>query len=89
MTIDEFAQYVGKALRDAYNQKDQAAVQTTFSSADQTLRSSGVGERQIKEFWEAVQRIMLSGHLLVEKQANSSLVALMRAIETALSARIK
>jgi hypothetical protein len=87
MTLTEYAQEVGAELRVAYNAKDREAVQSLIQSADATLIRSDIAEQQKRFFWSEVQRIFLGGRIIVEKQANSSLHALMRDIEAALAAR--
>ena len=87
MTLDEYAQQVGAALRNAHNRKDTAAVEAEFRDADKTLTDNNISEAGQQSFWAGVRTAFFSGQLLVEKQANSALVALMRAIEQGLKAR--
>jgi hypothetical protein len=87
MTLEEYAQSVGSTLRNAHNRKDMASAEAGFREADRTLTESNISQIDRKRFWENVRQAFFSGQLLVEKQANSSLIALMRAIEQGLKAR--
>ena len=89
MTLDQYAEQVGSALRDAHNNKDMAALDRAFANADRTLTTSKIGDADRKVFWPKVRKAAFSGRWLKEAQANSSLLALMQAIETGLSARSK
>lgn len=87
ITLEEYSQSVGSTLRNAYNRKDTAAVEAGFREADKTLAENNIARVDLITSWEGVRRDFFSGQLLVEKQANSSLIALMRAIEQGLKAR--
>lgn len=87
MQLNEYASQVGSALREAHNSKNMAAVEKTFKSADDVLATKQLGRVERKAFWDNVRAAIFSGRLLTEKQANSSLLELMRAIEDGLRAR--
>jgi len=87
MTLEEYAQEVGDALRNAHNDKDMAALEAKFAEADQELAAAGISDARKVGFWLNVRKAAFSGEWLMEKQANSSLIALMRAIEQGLAAR--
>jgi len=87
MTLDEYAKSVGDALRHAHNAKSMSELNAAFANADQTLDSNGIGKEQRKRFWAAVSDAAYAGQWLMEKQANSSLAALMQAIQAGLAAR--
>ena len=88
MTLEEYEQIIGNALVSAHNDKDMGALTATFKRADQTLESSNISPADRKEFWEEVRKVVYSGGLLLEKQANSALIVLMQAIEREIAARI-
>jgi hypothetical protein len=87
MTLDEYARQVGDALRTAHNQKNSAALNAAFRDADATLTSNNISGAAAREFWASVHKAAFAGQWLVEKQANSSLIALMQAIKQGLEAR--
>jgi hypothetical protein len=87
MTLDEYAQEVGAALRNAHNAKDMAALHAAFRDADATLASNSISGPTAREFWSNVRKAAFSGRWLVEKQANSALVDLMNAIQQGIAAR--
>jgi len=78
MTLDEYAQKVGDALRAAHNGKDRAALERTFADADAKIDAFLVQKRL--DFWTKVEAATRAGRWRTEDQANSSLVALMQAI---------
>jgi len=87
MTLDEYAQQVGDALRNAHNAKDRAALDAAFRDADATLTSNNISGPTAREFWSNVRKAAFAGHWLLEKQANSALVDLMNAIKQGIAAR--
>lgn len=87
MTLDEYAKKVGDALRNAHNNKDMAALKAAFKDADDTLNQNNISEANRNTFWSNVRKAMNEGRWLVEKQANSSLLALMQEIQSGLAAR--
>ncbi len=87
MTLNEYAQIVGNNLVNAHNNKNMAAITNTFREADQTLQNSNIGTADRKEFWEDVRKVVNSGRLLTERQANNALIVLMHAIERELVSR--
>jgi hypothetical protein len=87
MTLEEYAHDVGTSLRNAHNRKDMAAVQAAFRQADEKLTRIGTSEAAKTIFWASVRKAAFSGQWLVEKQANSALIELMKAIEQGLKAR--
>jgi hypothetical protein len=88
MKPTEYAQEIGTKLREAYNGRDQAAVDGLFELADATLVRSAIDEHRRQIFWSEVKKVFFAGRLLIEKQANSSLHALMRSIEAAIAERL-
>lgn len=87
MTLDEYSRRVGDSLRTAHNQKDRAALDATFRDADETLTSNNISAADAREFWVNVRKVAFAGQWLIERQANSSLVALMQAIQQGIAAR--
>ncbi|MEJ1960956.1 MAG: hypothetical protein WDO56_05170 [Gammaproteobacteria bacterium] len=87
MTLDEYAKQTADSLRRAHNTKDQSAVPSLFADADRALAESNISESDQIVFWGKVKKNFESGQLLLEKQANSSLIALMQAIQSTLAAR--
>jgi hypothetical protein len=88
MTPTEYAREMGTKLRGAYNGRDPAAVDSLFELADATLVRSALDGHQRQIFWSEVRKAFFAGRLLIEKQANSSLHALMRNIEAAIAERL-
>ena len=88
MTIEEYEQRIVTELVVAHNNKDMTALTSVFRRADETLTRSNIGPIDRKEFWEKVrEKVVHSSRLLIEKQSNSALVALMQAIEREIAAR--
>lgn len=87
MTHDEYVRDVASKLAAAHNSKDRAGVESVFRETDATLNRSDFTHARKREFWADVQRAFLSSRLLMEKQENSALHALMQAIREALKAR--
>lgn len=87
MTLNEYAAQVGHALREAYNGKGMAQINAIFQEADRTLLSNSIGDVDRKAFWDAVRKAIYAGPMLMERQANSSLIVLMQAIEQGLASR--
>ena len=87
MTLEEYAQEVGTKLSDFYNNRDQAAVNATWRSTDDTLAENQISQQSRRTFWPNVEKTFFSTSLAFEKQANSSPHALVRSIEVALAAR--
>jgi hypothetical protein len=88
MTLEEYERIIGNDLVAAHNHKDVGALMATFKRADQTLENSNIGPADRKEFWEEVRKVVYSGGLLLERQANSALIVLMQSIEREIAARI-
>jgi hypothetical protein len=89
MTPDEYARKMAGELRDAHDTGNLVAVDSVFRSADQALAGSDLDEADKREFWATVRKYLGDDVLLLEKQANNALVALMRAIQQGLAAREK
>jgi hypothetical protein len=89
MTPDEYARKMAGELRDAHDHKNLAAIDSIFRNADQALGGSDLDEADKREFWATVRQYLGDDVLLLEKQANNALVALMRAIQQGLAAREK
>lgn len=89
MTEDEYIEIISEKLEVAYsNKKDTATLEPIFKEADQKLKDSDFNPDESKEFWRKVQKkVVRSNRWLIEKQANSALIALMQAIEKELAAR--
>jgi len=87
MTLEEYAQKVGNALRNAHNNKDMVALEAKFAEADRKLAAAKISDARTKAFWSDVRKAMSAGRWLVEEQANSSLIALMQAIQQGLAKR--
>ena len=87
LTLEQYERIIGNALVAAHNNKDMDALTATFKRADQTLENSNISPADRKEFWEEVRKVVHSGPLRLEKQANSALLALMQAIEREIAAR--
>lgn len=87
MRLSDYAKKVGDALRDAHNSKDMAALEGVFERADATLDRNSVSKADRQTFWAAVREAMNAGRWRIEHQANSSLLALMQAIQQGLAAR--
>jgi hypothetical protein len=87
VTLDDYAKQVAEKMRQAHNNKNLTAVGPLFSDADRTLTDSNIGANDRAEFWTNVRRYFLSSGLLVERQANSALLALMQAIQNGIAAR--
>lgn len=87
MTLAEYAQDIAEQLRNAHDTKDLAAVDPIFRKADVALLESGIGETRQRNFWATVRAHFNASRLLIEKQANSALIALMHAIQKELAAR--
>lgn len=85
--LNEYARNVGQDLQRAHNAKDSARVNQVFASVDQNLTKNEISDAEKKKFWEEVAAIYRSGQLLMEKQANSALMALIQSIERNLAAR--
>jgi hypothetical protein len=88
VTVDEYAREIADSLRRAHNSKNLSAVSQVLSEADSTLAGSDIDAIGQKEFWRDVKTYFESGSLLFERQANSSLVALMQAIQNGIAARM-
>ena len=88
MTLDEYAQETAGSLLRAHNSKDLSAVASILSEADRRLAASDIGAADQKSFWRSVKEYFESGQLVFERQASSSLVALMQAIQNGIAARI-
>jgi uncharacterized protein (DUF1697 family) len=88
VTLDEYAREIADSLRRAHNSKNLSAVSQVLSGADSTLVDNNIGDADQKEFWRNVKTYFESGNLLFERQANSSLIALMQAIQNGIAARI-
>jgi hypothetical protein len=88
VTLDEYALEIAGNLRRAYNAKDHASIiDPIFRDADLTLTQSGISETSRTSFWATVRAYFQAPGLLIEKQANSALIALMQAIQKELAAR--
>jgi hypothetical protein len=87
MTLNEYAQIVGRALINAHNNKDMIALTDTFREADQTLEENNIDPASRKAFWEKVEGVVNSGSLLLEKQSNSALLVLMQSIQREIAVR--
>jgi hypothetical protein len=88
VTLDECARKTADSLRRAHNSKNLSAVSLALSEADRTLAASGISDADQKDFWGSVKEYFDSAELLFERQANSSLMALMQAIQNGIAARI-
>lgn len=88
MTPDEYARKIASDLRSAHTSRNQAAIPQIFERADKALLDASFTTSEQRDFWGTV-RSHLSGDVLLEKQANGALLALMRAIETQIAARAK
>jgi predicted Ser/Thr protein kinase len=88
-TPDQYVQIISNELVAAYsNKKDISAIKIIFKEADQRLKISDFNPDESKEFWEKVRKkVTPSIRSLLEKQANSALLALMQEIEKELAAR--
>ena len=89
MILADYAREVATELRNAYNSKSPSAVDFAFRKADRALSEKHIEETSRRSFWATVRGHLAGPGLLVEKQANSSLLALMRAIQQELAAREK
>lgn len=89
MTPEEYAREIANKLRKAHNTQNVGDVSTIFEGADKALKDGGISPGSQERFWANVRAHLAGDVLLVEKQANSSLLALMRAIEQQLAAREK
>jgi hypothetical protein len=87
MTLDEYARETAELLRRAHNSKNLSDIAPILSGADKTLADNDISDVDRKAFWLSVKQYLESGNLLFERQANSSLVALMQAIQSAIAAR--
>lgn len=87
MTLEEYAKTVGNALRNAHNAKSMSEIAATFQEADKNLIENKISENGQIIFWSNVRKAMNSGSWYTEEQANSSLVALMQAIQQGLAKR--
>ena len=88
MTLEEYEQRVSNDLVNAHNNKNMIALTSVFQEADQTLSENNISLALRKRFWEEVRKkVVNSSRLLIEKQANSALIALMKAIEKEIAAR--
>ena len=85
MNLEEYARQIGDALRNAHNSKNKAAIDATFRAADSEVARLSEGER--KKFWQKVSLATDAGRWLNERQANSSLIVLMQAIQSGLATR--
>jgi hypothetical protein len=86
MNLRDYAAKVGTALRDAYNAKSAGGIDAAIRDAQAFVRAGNFSKDDRVAFWGAVAMSFRSGAILVEKQENSSLIALMRAIEDAIAA---
>jgi hypothetical protein len=87
LTLEQYARIIGNRLVTAHNDKDGFALAATFEEADRELENSNISPADRKRFWEEVRGVVDSGPLLLEKQANSALLALMQAIQREIAAR--
>lgn len=87
MTLDEYAQRIGYALADAYNNSNPVAASAVFREADQTLDRNYISPASRKDFWENVEEVVNSAPLRLEKQANGALIALMQSIQRDIALR--
>jgi len=88
MTPEQYAAEVIGKLRAAYNSKNEAAADAAFKEADLLLSSSKITSARQKEFWSIVRAgIEKMPRMLLEKQDNSALIALMQAIQKAIAER--
>jgi hypothetical protein len=86
MTPDEYARKIASDLGGARQTLSQNAVPQIFERADKALVDASFTTTEQRQFWGNV-RSYLGADLLVEKQANSALLALMQAIQRNLAAR--
>ena len=88
-TVDlpAFTRKIASDLRRAHDNKDIAAVAPIFREADKALAESGISQTARRSLWATVRACFEAPGLLVEKQANSALIALMQAIQRELAAR--
>ncbi len=87
MTVDEFAKQIANELRAAHNSKNQSSASAAIKKADETLARSNLTAADRAKFWSSVRAEFKSGQLLVERQENSALHALMQSILATLDAR--
>lgn len=84
MDVIDYAKRVGAELRRNYNNRDDDAVSLLLKRADQAVKQSGASKSDRQKFWRDVEESFNAGPLAFEKQANSSLHALMKIIEAAI-----
>ena len=89
VTLDEYARKIAGELRRVHDSKDLAAVHPVFAEADKVLAESKISEDDQRVFWGDVRKSLLSSALLLERQSNSALMALMQAIQQEIAAREK
>ncbi len=87
MTVDEYATEIAAKLVEAHNARSQVRATAVLQDADRTIAVSKLATVDEQEFWRLVGRKFRGGRLLIERQENSSLHALMQAIEAALAQR--
>jgi len=87
MTYDQYSAQVAEKLSKAYNNKNRPEAERIFSEADAALRQSGATRDALANFWSNVHQRFSSSRLLIEKQENSALHALMKLINDSLEAR--
>ena len=87
MTLDDYAKTIALKLVAAHNGKNLSTADAVFREADAELTRSNISKSNQKVFWSNVKARFSSGQLLLERQANSSLLALMQAIQDALAVR--
>jgi len=88
MTLEEYEQIVSNDLVNAHNNKNMTTLIAVFKEADETLKENNINLATRKRFWEEVrQKVVNSSRLLIERQANSALIALMQAIEKEIAVR--
>ncbi len=87
MTLNEYAKQVGFSLCKAYNTRDRVTINDLIQVADDTLVRSNIEPQLRLTFWAEVRSQFFVAGPVLERQANSSLHALMQLIETALANR--
>jgi hypothetical protein len=88
VTLEEYAREIAGELQRAHDNKDLSAVSSIFSDADKALAANTISEADQKSFWTSVRKVFQSSDLLLERQSNSALIALMQAIQRGIAERM-
>jgi hypothetical protein len=86
MKFENYAVQIGNRLREAYNEKNAAAVYEMFGEANSSLGESDISPDGKQRFWALVQEAFFSAPLLMEKQEGGALHQLLKDIEARLAA---